>query len=471
MKILFVAAEMVPLVKVGGLADVVGSLPKALNQLGHEVRVMIPKYASVDLGGQRALPVVGSINVHIGRLSRQISVELLEGELRVYLVGGEDFAGAEEPYGGDELQRFLVFCRAVAEALRVMEWQPEIVHCHDWHTALVPLWLKKSGDRYVTFFTIHNLAYQGAFDAGFLTQYGLAQLWYSLPAGIPPPPLSFMGQGILWADVVTTVSQTYACEILTPEQGEGLDALLRFRRDRLFMIVNALDVEVYDPSTDRFLAANYDARTLDKRIANKLALQKEAGLSLDDKVVLIGMVSRLDEQKGLDIVVESLSSLFSEFPVQMVVLGKGNERYHDLLRRAAEKYQHRLAVIVAFDERFARLIYGGCDVFLMPSRFEPCGLGQLIAMRYGAVPIVRHIGGLVETVDDLSGDLSSGTGFVFYEYSSKAMLDAIRRAVSAYRDRGAWQKVMARIMSQDFSWQSSAKKYEELYHQALEGRL
>lgn len=471
MKILFVAAEMAPLVKVGGLADVVGSLPKALNQLGHDVRVMIPKYGSIDLKGQRISTVTSGVDVHIGGLSRQISVELLEEGLKTYLVRGEDFEGAKEPYGESELQRFLVFCYAVAKALHVIEWQPEIVHCHDWHTALVPLWLKKSGDSYLTFFSIHNLAYQGAFDAGFLTQHGLAQLWYSLPVGMPQPPLNFMGQGILWADVVTTVSQTYAREILTPEHGEGLDALLRFRKDRLFGIVNGLDVEVYNPSTDRLLAANYDTGTLDRRIINKFTLQKEAGLPQDAEVVLIGMVSRLDEQKGLDILVESLSSLFSEFPVQMVVLGRGKEYYHNLLRQAAEKYRHRLAVIIAFDERFARLIYGGCDVFLMPSRFEPCGLGQLIAMRYGAVPIVRHTGGLVETVDDLSQDWANGTGFVFHEYSSTAMLDAIRRAVSAYRDRKAWQEVMVRIMSRDFSWQSSAKKYEELYQRALEGRL
>ncbi len=471
MKILFVAAEMAPLVKVGGLADVIGSLPRALNQLGHDVRVMIPRYGSIGLSKQETLPVVGKFDIHIGELKRQVSVELFENGLKVYLVGGGEFEKAEGPYGEGELQRFLFFCRAVVEILRRMEWQPDIVHCHDWHTALVPFWLKKSDSGYVTFFTIHNLAYQGAFEVGFLARYGLAQLWYSMPEGAPQPPLNFMGQGILWADVVTTVSQTYAREILMPEHGQGLDVLLRFRKQRLFGIVNGLDVEAYNPSTDRFLVANYDAGTLDRRTVNKFALQKEAGLSHDADSVLIGMVSRLDEQKGLDIVVESFPSLFGELPVQMVVLGKGKEQYHTILRQAMEKYRQRLAVVIAFDERFAHMIYGGCDVFLMPSLFEPCGLGQLIAMRYGAVPIVRHTGGLAETVGDLSADLSRGTGFVFHEYESRAMQAAVKRAVNAYKNRSAWREVMARIMSQDFSWRASAKKYEELYHRALEGRL
>jgi len=470
-KILFVAAEMAPLVKVGGLADVIGSLPKTLVQLGHDVRVMIPRYGSIGLDGKETLPVVERFDIHIGRLKRQIAAEMLDSGLKVYLVRGDEFEKVEEPYGRGELQRFLIFCRAVTEILYKIEWQPDIVHCHDWHTALVPLWLKKGSSSYVTFFSIHNLAYQGAFDVDFLNRYGLAQLWYSFPAEMPQPPLNFMGQGILWADVVTTVSQTYAREILTPEHGKGLDALLRFRKERLFGIVNGLDVEMYDPVTDQFLAANYDANTLDKRIANKFAVQKEAGLPQDAESMLIGMVSRLDEQKGLDLVVEGLPSLLEELPIQMVILGKGKEHYHTMLRQAAEKHRHRLVVVIAFDERFARLIYGGCDVFLMPSRFEPCGLGQLIAMRYGAVPIVRHTGGLAETVENLSVDLSSGTGFVFYEYDSRAMKVAIERAVYAYKNKRAWRGVMERIMSQDFSWQASAKKYENLYHRALEGRL
>jgi starch synthase len=472
-KILFVAAEMAPLVKVGGLADVIGSLPKALNQLGHDVRVMIPRYGMLDLSQHRVAPVLDKLDVVVGRLSRQISVELAENEIKVYLVNGEDFRTAKEPYGEGELQRFLVYCRAVVEVLHEMEWQPEIVHCHDWHTALVPFWLRSEGGKgkYVTFFTIHNLAYQGAFDSAFLAQCGLEGSWRSPFAEMAQPPLNFMGQGILWADVVTTVSETYAREILTPEYGAGLHILLRYRQNRLFGIVNGLDYEMYDPLTDRYLAANYDANSLEKRKVNKMVLQNEVGLSQDSEVALIGMVSRLDEQKGLDIVVESFPSLFYKPDIQMVILGKGKEYYHSLLRRAAERYRHRLGVAITFDERLARLIYGGCDMFLMPSRFEPCGLGQLIAMRYGAVPVVRHTGGLAETVENLAEDLSRGTGFVFQTYSSGDLLAAIERAVSVYKNKQVWQRIVRSIMGRDFSWQASAQKYESLYHRALEGRL
>ncbi len=472
MKVLFVAAEFSPFVKVGGLADVVGSLPKALNRLGHDVRVMIPKYGAIEPapGGSS---VFGGLEVKIAETVKQVSVEMatLEEELKVYLIDSEDFRRAKEPYGEGELLRFLLFCRAVVEALPRMEWQPEIVHCHDWHTALVPLWLKAAGARYVSFFSIHNLAYQGAFDASFLIGYGLEKLWHSPSLDDPKPPLNFMGQGILWADVVTTVSENYAREILTPEYGQGLDDLLRYRQNRLFGIVNGLDYEVYNPLTDPFLANNYEHSTLERRLANKLALQKRVGLPQDSEMPLIGMVSRLDEQKGLDIVVESFATLFQRTGVQMVILGKGKERYHSLLRQAAASYPQWLAAVVAFDEPLARLIYGGCDMFLMPSRFEPCGLGQLIAMRYGAVPVVRHTGGLAETVENLADDLSVGTGFVFYEYSAKALLEVIGTAVNAYKNKQAWRKVMSRAMSQDFSWQTSARKYESLYRRALEDHL
>lgn len=474
MRILFVAAEIAPLVKVGGLADVIGSLPKALNQLGHDVRVIIPKYGTIDLAGYNVTPVVDEFELSVAGVAKRVSLEMLtlENALKVYLVDSEDFKKVREPYGEGELQRFLLFCMAVVDVLPRIGWQPEIVHCHDWHTGLIPLGLKVAGDRHVSFFTIHNLAYQGTFDTDFLASHGLERWWHLPSPGVSDePPLNFLGAGILWADVVTTVSETYAREILTAEYGEGLDYLLRRRQDRLFGIVNGLDYEEYDPSSDPFLVANYDISSLDKRLANKLALQEKVGLSKDTETALIGMVSRLDDQKGLDIVIESFASLFKRAGVQMVILGKGKERYHTLLKQAAMAYPRCLAVIIAFDEPLARLIYGGCDMFLMPSRFEPCGLGQLIAMRYGALPIVRHTGGLAETVENLSGDLNVGTGFVFYEYSVKALLEAIGTAVNAYKNKQAWQKAMSRAMSQDFSWQASARKYESLYRRSLEDRL
>jgi starch synthase len=267
--------------------------------------------------------------------------------------------------------------------------------------------------------------------------------------------------------LVTTVSETYAKEILTTEYGAGLDYLLRYRQDRLFGVVNGLDYDEYNPAIDDFIPANYDVYAVDKRIDNKRALQKRAGFAEDVELPLIGMVSRLDEQKGLDILISSFDILFRKTKAQMVILGSGREEYHNLLRQAASKYPSQLAVFIEFDDALARLIYAGCDMFLMPSRFEPCGLGQLIAMRYGSIPVVRHTGGLVDTVQDLTQDMSEGNGFVFQDYDSGAMLAAIQRAIDGYTKK-AWPNVVRRIMALDFSWQASARRYESIYREAIE---
>ncbi|MBM4445781.1 MAG: glycogen synthase [Chloroflexi bacterium] len=469
MKVLFVAAEATPLVKVGGLADVIGSLPKALIEIGHDVRVIMPRYGIIDSGKFPVSPVIDNLNIEVMKTTEGMSLKVteLDSKVKVYLVDSDGFRNSIEVYGKGELERFLLFCRTVLDILPKLDWQPEIVHCHDWHTALVPLWLKKKDYAYSSIFTIHNLAYQGFFDRGFLVDYGMEQDWQCRPAGAPEAPLNFMSQGILWADMVTTVSETYAREILIPEYGVGLDYLLRYRQDKLFGIVNGLSYEEFNPATDAFIPTRYDISTVGNRITNKLALQKLAGFAEDAGVPLIGMVSRLDEQKGLDILSASFDTLFQNTEAHIVILGKGREEYHDLLRQAASRHPQQLAVFIDFDDALARLIYAGCDMFLMPSRFEPCGLGQLIAMRYGAVPVVRHTGGLADTVRDLSQDLNEGSGFVFQDYDSGAMLDAIQRAVNSCKKK-AWQNVMRRVMTLDFSWQASAKKYESLYRKALE---
>jgi starch synthase len=469
MKILFVAAEASPLVKVGGLADVIGSLPKALVEMGHDVRVIMPRYGIIDPVDFTMSPVIDGLNIEIMKTTERVSLEVTElaSKVKVYLVDSDDFRNSIEVYGKGELERFLLFCRTVLDVLPKLDWQPEIVHCHDWHTALIPLWMKKNNYHHASIFTIHNLAYQGFFDGRFLIDADLEKDWQLRPTGMPDPPLNFMGQGILWADLVTTVSETYAKEILTSEYGAGLDHLLRYRQDRLFGVVNGLDYDEYNPAIDDFIPAKYDVYAADKRIENKRALQRRAGFAEAVEVPLIGMVSRLDEQKGLDILTASFDILFRETEAQMVILGKGREEYHNLLRQAASRYPKQFAVFIDFDDALARLIYAGCDMFLMPSRFEPCGLGQLIAMRYGAIPIVRHTGGLVDTVQDLTHDMSKGNGFVFQDYTSEAMLAAIQRAVSSYRKK-AWHNVMRRIMALDFSWQASARRYESIYRKALE---
>lgn len=469
MNILFVAAEASPLVKVGGLADVVGSLPKALKKLGHDVRVMSPQYGVIDVTKHSMSPVISSFDIQVFRTKKPVTLMTtsLNDELKVYLVGNKEFFGSKDVYGGNETKRFLFFDKAVVEMLPKLGWQPDIIHCHDWHTALVPMWLKKANCRYALIFTIHNLAYQGSFDNRFLSASGLGQDWQNRPENAPELPLNFISQGIIWADMVTTVSENYAREVLTPEYSVGLDTLLLCRRDKFVGIVNGIDHDEYNPSTDHFIAANFDSSSLDNRMMNKLILQKKVGLPEDINIPVIGMVTRIDEQKGFDIVIDSLAILFEKIQVQLVILGQGREQYHSLLRKAAHKYPHRLAVSIGFNEALGHLVFAGCDIFLMPSRFEPCGLGQLIAMRYGAIPAVRYTGGLVDTVEDLSHDLSTGSGFVFKDYGTRAMLDAIQRAVNAYKEKEVWQKVMRRIMSLDFSWQNSARKYEAVYQNVL----
>jgi starch synthase len=469
MKVLFVAAEAAPLVKVGGLADVVGSLPKALNELGHDIRVMMPGYGAIDTAGLSATTVLDGLTVQVMQTDKTASLRMVElaHDIKVYLVDSADFSGSRFIYGKDDLERFLVFCRAVVEAVKKLDWQPDIIHCHDWHTGLIPLLLRAGGNHYPLIFTIHNLAYQGNFDGGFLVGAGLEHDWGLRPADAPEIPLSFMSQGILWADFVTTVSETYAAEILTPEYGAGLDYLLRYRRDRLFGIINGLDYEEFNPETDGLIPSRYSMSTINKRINNKMELQRQARFVEDAKMLLIGMVSRLDEQKGLDILDAGLDTLFQKMKCRLVILGQGREEYHNLLKQAARRYSGQLAVFIEFDEKMSHLVYSGSDMFLMPSRFEPCGLGQLIAMRYGAVPIVRGTGGLVDTVQDLTPDLSQGSGFVFTDYNPGAMLAAIKRALDSYQSE-AWPKIIQRIMALDFSWQASAKKYEALYQKVLE---
>ncbi len=467
MKILFIAAEAFPLAKIGGLADVTSSLAVALRDLGHEPCLILPRYGSIRIpvrdirGGDFAVEFMGHpepVSLKTVRLRKRIPV---------YLVDNDHHFGTEEIYTRDEIRRFCFFSLTIPAILSQLDFRPDIVHCHDWHSALVPLWLKKAGIKLPCVFTIHNLAYQGHFGQQFFVDSGLSSVWEKhIPVSAPRPSLSFMSQGILLADIVTAVSPAYASEILTPQYGEGLDPLLNYRRDDLHGIVNGIDYEEYNPATDRCLERNYDAMALERRIGNKLALQKRSDLLQNPDVPLIGMVSRLEDQKGIDLLLQAIDQVVEQTKTQLVVLGEGREHYHELLTQAALKYPERLSVFIGNDERLARLIYGGCDIFLMPSRFEPCGLGQLIAMHYGAIPVVRHTGGLADTVKDVGE--GNGNGFVFQSYTVSEMLVAIRRAEACFYRREEWKKLLRHNMRLDFSWKSSARKYEDLYLQALD---
>jgi len=469
MRVLFVASEISPLAKVGGLADVVGSLPKALTGLGHDVRVMIPRYGGIDVRQYSVDTVKDGFKLSVlgGTQPAILKIANLKDRVPVYMIENQKYFGEKEVYGKDDLKRFLFFSRAIFEVLPQLDWQPEIVHCHDWHASLVVMWQKKAGYPYGSIFTIHNLAYQGAFDGGFLIASNLKKDWENYPTGAPKPPLNFISQGILWADLVTTVSETYAKEIITPEYGEGLEAILNYRRESLLGIVNGIDYEEYDPETDPYVPVRYSSSGLERRIANKLALQKRANLPEDTEIPVLGMVQRLDEQKGFDILEKAIDPILKGTKVQLVILGRGRECYENMLKQIASRYPQQIALFVTFDSPLAHLIYAGCDMFLMPSRFEPCGLGQLIAMRYGALPIVRHTGGLVDTVPELTPDLSQGNGFVFKDYTPEALLKAAKKAIKAFRNKKAWYEAMQRVMKLDFSWQASAMKYEAAYQQVL----
>jgi starch synthase len=464
MRIAFIASEAFPLAKVGGLADVTSSLAMALRDLGHEPCLILPRYSSIKASVQDIQG--GSFTVSLMDHSEPVTLKktMLKGQIPVYLVENQRYFELEGIYTQDELERFLFFSLSIPSIIAQLDFRPDIVHCHDWHTSLVTLWLKKAKMTLPSIFTIHNLAYQGSFDYKFFQCSGLSSIWQEyIPAGAPRPPLNFMSQGILLADIVTTVSATYASEIMTPQYGEGLEQLINYRRSELYGIVNGIDYDEYNPATDPYLESNYDSTTIERRADNKLALQRKSGLPQKSDVALFGMVSRLDEQKGIDLLVQSIEPFISETRAQLVILGEGREHYHKLLTETALKYPDRLSVLIAHDERLARLIYSGSDIFLMPSRFEPCGLGQLISMRYGAIPVVRHTGGLADTVKDVAeGD---GNGFVFQNYTAFEMLETIKRAERSFYHWSEWRNLMRHNMKLDFSWKSSARKYEEIYLQ------
>jgi starch synthase len=481
LKILLLAAEVVPFAKTGGLADVAGSLPKAIRALGHDVRLSMPRYGRVStekFNLKEALPPF-PVPLDDSRESTRILEGAIGQDVPVYFVDNARLYDREGIYMyPDDAERFTFWCRASLEMLRHLEWQPDIIHCHDWHTAIIPNWMKTiyANDPFfahtATVYTIHNLAYQGIFGYRVLEIAGLDEygfIAHSETAAINEV-VNFMARGILFADVINTVSERYAQEILTPEFGERLDPVLRDRRDRLFGVLNGIDTEVLNPATDPHLPVNYTVKSLGKRVQNKLALQREGGLTQDAEVPLIGIISRLADQKGFDLLSEIIDPLLNLLGVQFVLLGTGEKQYHDMFGQLAQRYPGKAAVFLTFNAPLAQKIYAGSDLFLMPSRFEPCGLGQMIAMRYGSVPVVRATGGLADTVTDYDPRTGRGNGFTFGPYDHWALFAAVVRALEHYKDKEAWRKLQMRGMTADFSWGASARKYVELYHRALAAR-
>jgi starch synthase len=477
LKILFLSVEVAPFAKTGGLGDVAGALPKALHERGAEVRVCMPLYAGIDTSHLSETPIVPALDVPLAERRETLTVRegRLDARVPVYFVQSERYFDRPTIYGhADDGERFLVYCRAALELCRALDWRPDVIHCNDWHTGIVPNWLETlyKDDPFfrgtASVFTIHNLAYQGLFDWHFLELAGLQQQGFLYPQiGELQHTVDLMGRGILFADAITTVSERYAEEILTPEYGERLDPLLRERRDRLFGIVNGIDAVELDPAADPHLATRFSVATLDRRAENKAALQREAGLPVRAETPLIGMVGRLSGQKGLDILLPALDALLRR-DVQLVVLGTGDEHYHHALRDAQQRHPDRCVAMLTFDTPLAQRIYGGSDVFLMPSRYEPCGLGQLIAMRYGAIPVVRATGGLADTVTDYDPRAQTGLGFVFEHYDHRDLLIALTRALDTFERPGEWRGLQERAMRQDHSWPRSAERYLQVYEKAIE---
>ncbi|MBI2845957.1 MAG: glycogen synthase GlgA [Chloroflexi bacterium] len=476
LKILFLAAEVVPFAKTGGLADVAGSLPKALQALGQDIRISLPRYGRIDREKFGLRKVLDPFPVPLDNSQQPAEIweTSLEGLVPVYMVENQNLFDREGIYMyPDDAERFIFWSRASLEMLPRLNWIPDIIHTNDWHTALIPNWLKtvyrQSLPRTATLYTIHNLAYQGIFGHRVLEIAGVAEYGFEYQPQMADlnRVVNFMGRGIQFADAVSTVSETYAREILTPEFGEGMDPLLRERKDRVFGILNGIDSQVLDPASDPHIAVHFDGQNLEPRVENKLALQKEAGLETSAQIPLVGMISRLTDQKGFDLLIQILEPLLNNHSLQFVLLGTGEERYHQAFQNLARRFAGRVAVFLTFNTPLAQRIYAGSDIFLMPSRFEPCGLGQMIAMRYGSVPVVRRTGGLADTVQDFDPQHQEGTGFVFTAYEPMALYGALVRALETYKHRDIWRSIMLRGMSQDFSWQASAQRYLDLYHRAL----
>jgi starch synthase len=473
MELLFVSSEVAPWSKTGGLGDVGGALPRALAARGHEVTVVCPRYGGLDPAAHGFELDEGALRIRgeaVGLWTRRGHPEVNLVEHGRFFGSRRGLYGAGDADYPDNAERFALLTRAALALPGARRRRVRIVHANDWQTGLAAFLLRHehgqdpalAGAR--TVFTIHNLAYQGVFPKQVVPFLGLPWDVFRYEAMEFHDQLNFMKAGLTFSDVLTTVSPTYAREILTPDGGAGLHAVLRQRRAHLHGILNGIDVAEWDPARDPHLPAHYSPRDLSGKAACKAALQRELGLPQRPDVLLLGMVSRLADQKGVDLVVAALQELLAR-EVQLAVLGSGSHAYEDAFRRAAAERPDRLGARIAFDEGLAHRIEAGADAFLMPSRYEPCGLNQMYSLRYGTLPVVRAVGGLEDTVEDFDG-WRRGTGFKFREYSPHALLLAVRRALDTYRDRRAWEGLVLRGMAQDFSWDRSARAYEALY-QAL----
>lgn len=475
--ILFAASEMTPFCKTGGLADVIGSLPPVLAALGHAVHVVLPGYTSISREKYGFREECGQFQLPVGPVTKPVSISSASWRgVTVHLLENEEYFDRPFLYGDengdyyDNGPRFICYCRGVLEAAKCIGFKPDTIHAHDWQAGLVPAYLRTlySEDPFFhrtgAIFTIHNLGFQGVFPPWVFSLSGMPESEFHWQRMEYYGNVSFLKSGLVYADAISTVSETYAREITTEPLGFGLQGVLTQRRNVLSGILNGLDVEEWDPATDMALPAKYSVQDLSGKAKCREKLLEQAELSAGEGVPVFGIVSRLDSQKGFDILEEAMEEL-AGLDLRLIILGTGVREHTEAMQRFAERYADRVRLMLKFDIDIARRIYSGSDAFLMPSRYEPCGLAQMIAMRYGSLPVVHSTGGLADTVFDLDGNPSTGNGFAFTEYSATALMDAVRRAVRAFGEPGRphWRAAMNRGMHEDFSWKRSAEKYGTLY--------
>ena len=472
----FIGSECYPFVKTGGLGDVMSALPKSLAKLNCDVKVIIPRYKCIPQKFQEKMEYKGSFSMDLCADGKQYYVGIMEYQEDgvVYdFIDNDEFFSWGNPYTNliDDIPKFCYFGKAALAALNYLDWTPDVIHCHDWQAALVPLYLRtcfkdSNVGRASCVLTIHNLRFQGIYDRKTI------QYWSGLPDYVFNKDCltqnwldaNMLKGGITYSNVVTTVSNTYAGEIQTEEYGEGLEEHLRYHHNKLVGIVNGIDTDIWNPATDKLLAAPYDSQNvIENKKANKKALQESLGLEVDDHKIVIGLISRLTNQKGLDLVNNVIPHIMDEH-TQVVVLGTGDAEYEDAFRYYENQYKGNFCAYIAYNENVAHNIYAGCDALLVPSRFEPCGLTQLISMRYGSVPIVRETGGLKDTVQPYNLFDNTGNGFTFDRYESGLLYDAINRAKTLYfENRTYWDDMVVRNMNKDVSWEQSAKHYKDMY--------
>lgn len=467
-RVLMISSEAAPYAKSGGMGDVCGSLPKELKQLGTEIRLVLPKYQRIR---EEELTYLGEFQVSLSWRIQTAKIYYAQGEVPTYFIANDMYFDRENLYGyADDNERFAFFCKAALDMLSMLDYYPDVIHCNDWQTGPVCMYLQEMYKKIIyyssikTLFTIHNLQYQGNFDKETMEMLGVPYECYANGNVEFYGNVSYMKMGLVYADRISTVSETYANEIQTQEYGYGMDGVLRSRKNVLRGILNGIDYSKNNPETDNRIDYNFNIKTIDTKKKNKINLQKQLGLEEKD-IPMISMITRLADQKGLDILAQSMEELLRE-NIQFVLLGTGEQQYQNLFLQVAQRYSRQVSANFIFDDTLAQKIYASSDMFLMPSLFEPCGLGQIFSLRYGTVPIVRKTGGLADTIQHYDMNTKTGNGFVFEVYDKEGLLWGVREALRVYAmGKEQWEHVVKNAMSSNYSWTKSAQKYIELYNE------